>query len=419
MSHGWAAQAFKEEVSWRSGIKWFLGSCEETAGTRRVRGPPPRLAWDPAYAEKLPNGNYLIADHSGEQVYELTADYRLVWEFGEFCVAGSDLRHLNHPERAIYNGELNTVLVSDTRNGRVIELDYDTKRVLHVLSGSKRGRFGAANADYGRDGIVVADRLNHYVCEVDWEGKVLWELGEYGVPGSDLGHLDFAGSSSNSVGAVDYIRYWDSYVVSDYNNNRVLVVRRDGEVLYVYPTPRPLEVKVDDYVKHVGVGSEADVGYVIEPFGNLIWYSPHRSNMVALTPEWTAVTAYEMSVFEYDIRAHRPWRKPNSFAESLELAANRESKIFPCLTFGTSRVSVAAHSTQDATLKIYHPNLVSATYSSSLRVDPKEPWLLQDTLKMSGGRLTLYTLDGAQPILGVSVEAGGTPTKAKIFVHED
>lgn len=410
---------FVEGAALPVGVKWFLGSCEEIAGTKRLRGSPPRLAWDPAYAEKLPNGNYLIADHSAQQVYEITPGYKIVWHFGEFSVRGSDLQHLHNPERVVYNPELNRILISDTRNGRVIEIDYDTKKITNVLTSSKKGRFGVVNADYGREGIVLVDRRNHYACEVDWDGNILWEFGEYGTPGSDLGHLDYVGAGSNSVGAVDYIRYWDSYVISDYSNNRVLVVGRDGRVLYIYPTPRPLEVKVDDYVKHIGVGSEADVGYLIEPFGNIIWYSPHRSNMIVSTPEWSVLTAYEMSVYEYDMKSHRPWRKPNSFAESFNLPANTESKVYPWLTFGTREVTIAVLSTQDVILNIYYPNLVAGTYSSSLRVDPNEPWILQDAIKISANRLTLYTLTGVQPIVGVSVKMGDIAGRVKIFIHEE
>jgi len=407
----------KEEDSWRKGLLWFLGSCEEFSAVERdyygryTRGPAPRLIRDPFYAEKLPNGNYLVTDYGGHQVIEVTPDYEIVWEYGDFFQWGTELTRLHHPWRAVYNERLNTVLIADTRNNRVLEVDYATKNILHVLTSSALGPFGQIGcAEYGRTGILIADVDNHYVAEVDWNGNVLWSFGVYGVPGNDLTHL-------SSPRSIDFT--WNRYVIADFDNDRVLMVGSDGTVSEMIPIGWPHHVKVDEWVPIIGLGSWFDVGILMERYGAEVFYIPHRTNMMTLTKDWSVLTAWDMSAYEYDIRAFKPYIRPLTGIREYSLDIDEESKIVPFLTLGTSKVSVQVYSSQDATLRVYGPNIPVDTINPLFTVDPTTPWRLLDTLPIGADTTEVYTPAFASPILGFSVLMGGVAGNVKMIFHKE
>jgi len=412
-------EALMEEDSWRKGLKWYLGSCENLRFLKE-RGPAPRLVRDPYFAQKLPNGNYLITDYGGSQVLEITEDYEIVWEFGKFSSPGSGADELSYPRKAVYNPELNTVLISDTGNRRVIELDYDTRAVLHTLSSSEAGPFGELTADYvmralttGFDGIIVADHTNHYVAVVDWDGRVVWDFGTYGVSGSTLSLLDLPWSAIYNPGD-------RRFYISDYNNNRVLKITLGGVVEGIYPIPRPRNLSQDFYTHYIGIGSIADIGILIEPAGGIVFFSPHRTNHVMPTTELAVLTSYDMSVYEYDLRSFKPfWRRPNSIIMEFSLDADEESKIIPALTLGTRKVTVIGYSTQSATLNVYMPNARSVTHATGLQVDPSTPWLSYASESIPAGGITPYIITAASPVIGVSITMGASAGDVKIMIFEE
>ena len=52
--------SLKKEVSWRKGVKWFMGSCESLMDTEGKRGDPPALMGDAGmYIEKI-GDKYLL-----------------------------------------------------------------------------------------------------------------------------------------------------------------------------------------------------------------------------------------------------------------------------------------------------------------------------------------------------------------------
>ena len=105
-----------------SGIRWMSGWNRLSFVTGK-RGEWPWISVDVYDGLKLPDGNYLLLDSGARQVYEVTPEGEIVWEFGEFRVEGSDLNHLSGILGSIdYNPERDTVLIGDSGNSRVLEV---------------------------------------------------------------------------------------------------------------------------------------------------------------------------------------------------------------------------------------------------------------------------------------------------------
>ena len=114
------------EVNQTGEIVWQYGNGTAGAGVNQL--------WYPTDVERLPDGNTLIVDHSNHRVIEVrTSDYdagkpnnnftaeSIVWQYGTTGVSGSGANELHHPTDAerLYNGN---VLIADKDNNRVIEI---------------------------------------------------------------------------------------------------------------------------------------------------------------------------------------------------------------------------------------------------------------------------------------------------------
>jgi len=96
-------------------------------GATGVGGIAPGQLASPRAAQRLPNGNTLIVDSAdqvlaGHRVIEVTPTGEIAWQFGTAGVAGSDATHLSKPSSAqrLTNG--NTV-IAEEEGGRILEVD--------------------------------------------------------------------------------------------------------------------------------------------------------------------------------------------------------------------------------------------------------------------------------------------------------
>lgn len=187
--------------------------------TGMVSGDKQRIS-APHTAERLPNGNTLIADTGNHRVIEVR-DQGIVWQFGKRGAASGDAKHLNQPRSAERTPQ-QTVVIADFGNGRVLEVS-NTQDVVACLNGFK-GPAYAAKLPTGS--FLVVDWGAHQLVECDEHGKVLWSYGQAGFPGkgeNQLFHPEFAWrlASGNTL-------------IVDTQNHRVIEVDPDRQRVWQY-----------------------------------------------------------------------------------------------------------------------------------------------------------------------------------------
>jgi hypothetical protein len=134
----------------------------------------------PSAAVRSASGNTLITDSGNHRLVEISAEGALVWQYGNAANrlgggAGSGVGQLTDPSYA-YRLPDGRVLVTDTGNQRVIELDDLKQIVWHYRPSSVKGGQGVKDpmtAFRADAGTVVLGRYG--AVEVDAELKVLWE----------------------------------------------------------------------------------------------------------------------------------------------------------------------------------------------------------------------------------------------------
>ncbi len=104
----------------------------------------------PSDAQKLANGDILVADYSEHgKVVEVTTDGQVIWEY---FFPNDPQRNLNHPSLAIQLPNKD-ILLNDDGNHRVIVIDYVTKKIVwqYGVTGKAGSRPGQLNIPDGVD----------------------------------------------------------------------------------------------------------------------------------------------------------------------------------------------------------------------------------------------------------------------------
>lgn len=148
----------------------------------------------PAAAVRALNGNTLITDSGNHRLVEVSPEATVVWQYGNAANrlgggAGAGNGQLTEPSYAcrLPDGK---VLVADSGNQRVLELDDMKQIVWHYRHGALKGGQGIKDVQAAfrtETGTVVLGR--HGVVEVDAELKVLWEHHLQGPSTAPLTHV--------------------------------------------------------------------------------------------------------------------------------------------------------------------------------------------------------------------------------------
>ena len=212
--------------------------------------------------DMLDNGHLLLTTFTVEggrsSVIEIDKNGNTVWSFED----------LNFAHGAEIRGDL--VLISDTGNDRVIIVDKKTRRIVWssdnvTLSDGSKLNY-PNDADFIEDDrILITDRNNHRVIEIDLNGKILWQFGETGVPGSDLSHLKFPHNADKLPNG--------NTIVCDSENNRILEIDPSGNVVWIYENGLSWPRDADRLPNGNTLIVDSKNGRVIEvdPKGNIIW----------------------------------------------------------------------------------------------------------------------------------------------------
>ena len=116
-----------------------------------VAGSGPNQLNTPVQNTWLPSGNVLITDQANERIIEVNRAKQIVWQYGTTGVAGNAPEQLNNPNCAelLENGH---VLICDENNNRAIEVSRAGKIVWQYGSGDP-------NISDPVSGVAFASRL--------------------------------------------------------------------------------------------------------------------------------------------------------------------------------------------------------------------------------------------------------------------
>jgi hypothetical protein len=220
------------------------------------------LAWHyvgqmifPHSAERLPGGDTLISDTSNDRVFRVDPSGEIVWssdDWGGGTGALSDGSHLHYPNDAelLENGRL---LITDRNNDRVIEVD-DAGQVVWTYDGLTRPH----NADRLADGhTMIANSEENRVIEVDANGDIVWAYG--------------GGETLNWPRDADRLDNGNT-LITDTRHNRVIEVDPEGRVVWSFSElALPYEAdRLPDGLTLIADNSHRRV-IQVNPAGEIVW----------------------------------------------------------------------------------------------------------------------------------------------------
>lgn len=136
------------------------------------------LKW-PWKAQRLENGNTLIADAGLNRVYEVTSDGTEIWSYDDI---GPEVNELfdglgpTYVER-LKNGN---TLISARAVSRVVEVDMDGTVVWDVGKPLIDTQYSATRLKNGN--TLIADAGHNRVIEIDRDKNIIWQKGGFGYP---------------------------------------------------------------------------------------------------------------------------------------------------------------------------------------------------------------------------------------------
>jgi hypothetical protein len=171
----------------------------------------------PHSAERLPNGDTLISDTAHDRVLRVSAAGEITWSSDEWSSGSgtlSDGSHLRYPNDAelLDNGHL---LITDRNNNRVIEVD-EAGRIVWTYDRLTRPH----NGDRLPNGnTMVANSEENQVIEVNPAGEIVWSYG-------GAGELDWPRDADRLSNG--------NTLITDSRHNRVIEVDTSGQVVWSF-----------------------------------------------------------------------------------------------------------------------------------------------------------------------------------------
>ena len=138
----------------------------------------PDLKW-PWKAERLENGNTLIADAGLNRVYEVNESGEEVWAVDNL---GPEVNELFDGLGPVYVQRLESgnTLVSVRAINKIVELDVAGNVVWEVGDDIVKTPYSAIRLKSGN--TLISDQGNHRVIEIDSDKNIVWEKSGIGYP---------------------------------------------------------------------------------------------------------------------------------------------------------------------------------------------------------------------------------------------
>lgn len=183
----------------------------------------------PQMAELVTADRILITDTDNHRVIEVHKGTKdVIWQYGKLGVMGSGPGQLGHPRSATVT-PADTVLISDSYSGRVLEVDRSGETVWSY--GGWDDEAGGLTSPYHAQRLadghtLITDWSGHQVIEVDPEGQVIWRFGAAREAGSDPRHLMYPEQAVRLDNG--------NTLVVDTRNARVLEIDPEGDIVWQY-----------------------------------------------------------------------------------------------------------------------------------------------------------------------------------------
>lgn len=144
---------------------------------------------NPNSAERLANGNTLIADENNNRVIEVTNAGAIVWQYP----AAPDTTALNGAAFASRLPSGNT-LITDSNNNRIIEvtpaLSVAWTYATNTRTGSNPNPLPTRGVRLANGDTLISDQFNHQVIEVNPAKTIVFSYGQLNVAGAGAGQLN-------------------------------------------------------------------------------------------------------------------------------------------------------------------------------------------------------------------------------------
>ena len=196
-----------------------------------VAGSGPDQLNTPVQSTWLPNLHVLITDQANERIIEVDLSKQIVWQYGTNGVSGNGPNQLNNPNCAelLENGH---VLICDENNNRAIEVTRAGQIVWQYGSGDPNINdpvSGVAFASRLENGHTLITDSNHArIVEIDHDKNVVWEYFTNTDPNSN----QRGGTGPLPTRAV---RLRNGHtLVSDQYNHRVIEVNRNKQIVRTF-----------------------------------------------------------------------------------------------------------------------------------------------------------------------------------------
>lgn len=196
-----------------------------------VAGSDPGLLNTPVQNTWLPDRHILITDQANERVIEVNLAKQVVWQYGMTGVVGNGFEQLNNPNCAelLENGH---ILICDENNNRAIEVTRAGNIVWQYGSGDPSVNdpvSGVAFASRLPDGHTLITDSNHArIVEIDRNKNVVWEYFTNTDPNSN----QRGGTGPLPTRAV---RLSNGHtLISDQYNHRVIEVTHDKQIVRTF-----------------------------------------------------------------------------------------------------------------------------------------------------------------------------------------
>ena len=219
-----------------------------------VAGSGPNQLSTPVQNTWIPGGHVLITDQANERVIEVTLKKQIVWQYGTTGVYGNGPEQLNNPNCAelLQNGH---ILICDENNNRAIEVTRAGEIVWQYGSGDPNINepvSGVAFASRLSDGHTLITDSNHArVVEIDRDKKVVWQYFTNTSPNSNQ-----RGGTGPLPTRALRLKNGDT-LISDQYNHRVIEVNPAKQIVRSFGKINSLGYNVQN-VSHGGLNSPYD-----------------------------------------------------------------------------------------------------------------------------------------------------------------
>jgi hypothetical protein len=196
-----------------------------------VAGSGPNQLSAPVQTTWIPGGHVLITDQANERIIEVTLNKRIVWQYGTSGVSGNGPEQLNNPNCALLlqNGH---ILICDENNNRAIEVTRDGKIVWQYGSGDptiSEPVSGVAFASRLQNGHTLITDSNHArIVEIDQNKRVVWQYFTNTSPNSN----QRGGTGPLPTRAVRLKN--GNTLISDQYNHRVIEVNPAKQIVHTF-----------------------------------------------------------------------------------------------------------------------------------------------------------------------------------------